>query len=66
MPKRHLDALDLAAEREGAAVRLGNSQICKPYGHGRSITKQRRMQLDGEKKIECRTVKGSFTRYSHL
>ena len=66
MPKRQLDALDLEAEREGNAVRRSHQQVCKPYGYGRGITKQRRMQLDGAAKIECRTVKQSFTRYSHI
>lgn len=65
MPKRHIDKFDIEAEREGAAVRLSGQQVCKPFGYGRSITKQRRMQKDGAAKIECRTIKQSFTRYAH-
>jgi len=65
MPKRHIDNLDIEAEREGAAARLSGQQVCKPFGHGRGITKQRRMQRDGAAKVECRTIKQSFTRFSH-
>jgi len=65
MPKRHLDALDLEAEREGAAVVRSRQQVCKPYGHGKTITKMRRMHKDGAAAIERRTVKQSFERYSH-
>lgn len=65
MPRRQLDAIDLAAEREGAAVRLSRQQVCKPFGHGKTITKQRRMHGDGNAAIERRTVKQSFTRFSH-
>jgi len=65
MPKRHIDQFDIAAEREGAAVRLSGQQVCKPFGYGRGITKQRRMQKDGAAKVECRTIKQSFTRYAH-
>ena len=65
MPKRHIDQFDIHAEREGAAVRLSGQQVCKPFGYGRGITKQRRMQKDGAAKVECRTIKQSFTRYAH-
>lgn len=65
MPKRHIDNLDIEAEREGAAARLSGQQVCKPFGYGRGITKQRRMQRDGAAKVECRTIKQSFTRFSH-
>jgi len=65
MPRRQLDAIDLAAEREGMAVRLSRQQVCKPFGHGKTITKQRRMHGDGNAAIERRTVKQSFTKYSH-
>ena len=65
MPKRHIDHLDIEAEREGAAIRAGGKQICKPFGYGRTISKQRRMHKDGAAKIECRTIKQSFTRYAH-
>jgi hypothetical protein len=65
MPKRHIDHLDIQAEREGAAARLSRQQVCKPYGYGRGITKQRRGHKDGAAKIECRTIKQSFTRYAH-
>ena len=65
MPKRHIDQFDIEAEREGVAVRLSGQQVCKPFGYGRGITKQRRMQKDGAAKVECRTIKQSFTRYAH-
>ncbi len=65
MPKRHIDQFDIEAEREGTAVRLSGQQVCKPFGYGRGITKQRRMQKDGAAKVECRTIKQSFTRYAH-
>lgn len=65
MPKRHIDNLDIEAEREGAAVRASGQQVCKPYGYGRGITKQRRAHKDGAAKVECRTVKQSFMRYAH-
>jgi hypothetical protein len=65
MPKRHIDQLDIDAEREGAAARLSRQQVCKPFGYGRGITKQRRGHKDGAAKIECRTIKQSFTRYAH-
>jgi hypothetical protein len=65
MPKRHINQLDIEAEREGAAARLSRQQVCKPFGYGRGITKQRRGHKDGAAKIECRTIKQSFTRYAH-
>jgi hypothetical protein len=65
MPKRHIDNLDIEAEREGAAVRLSGQQVCKPFGYGRRITQQRRAHKDGAAKVECRTIKQSFTRYAH-
>lgn len=65
MPKRHIDKFDIEAEREGAAVRLSGQQVCKPFGYGRGITKQRRMHNDGAAKIECRMIKQSFGRFSY-
>ena len=62
MPKRVIDRFDLEAEREGAAVSKHNRTICKPFGIGKGIAKQRRMHAGGEAKIECRTVKFSFDR----
>ncbi len=62
MPKRVIDRFDLEAEREGAAVVQHNRTICKPFGIGKGIAKQRRMHSSGEAKIECRTVKQSFER----
>lgn len=41
MPKRILDRFDLEAEREGAAVVKHNRTICKPFGIGKKITKER-------------------------
>jgi hypothetical protein len=66
MPKRVIDRFDLEAEREGAAVVKHNRTICKPFGIGKTIAKQRRMHDDGEAHIERRTVKFSFqkTRYA--
>jgi len=65
MPKRVLDPIDLEAEREGAAVARSRQQVCKPYGWNKAIIKQRRMHKDGEARVECRTIKQSFTRYAH-
>jgi hypothetical protein len=65
MPKRVLDPIDLEAEREGAAVARSRQQVCKPYGWNKAIIKQRRMHKDGAAKVECRTIKQSFTRYAH-
>ena len=66
MPKRVLDRFDLEAEREGAAVRQHSKTICKPFGHGKTITKQRKMQTDGEAFIERKTVKFSFERIAYV
>jgi hypothetical protein len=52
----------MEAERESAAIRRLAPHICKPFGYGRGITKQRRMQKDGAAKVECRTIKQTFTR----
>ena len=65
MPKRHIDNLDIEAEREGAAVRASGQQVCKPFGWNKAILKQRRMHKDGEARVECRTVKQKFERYAH-
>jgi hypothetical protein len=65
MPKRVIDRFDLEAEREGAAVGKHNRTICKPFGHGKTITKQRMMHSSGNAKIECRTIKFSFERIAH-
>ena len=63
--KRVIDRFDLEAEREGAAVRTHNLTICKPFGHGKTITKQRKMHADGQAHIERRTVKFSFDRIAY-
>ena len=60
MPKRILDRFDLEAEREGAAVVKHNRTICKPFGMGKKITKERNARADGEAFIERRTVKFCF------
>jgi hypothetical protein len=62
MAKRVIDKFDIEAEREGFFVAKHNSTICKPFGWNKSILKERRMRLDGEKRQECRTIKQSFTR----
>jgi hypothetical protein len=46
-------------------VRLSGQQVCKPFGYGRGITKQRRAHKDGAAKVECRTVKQSFGKFSY-
>jgi len=66
MPKRVLDRFDLEAEREGAAVVKHNRTICKPFGHGKTITKQRKMHKYGEAFIERKTVKFSFERIAYV
>jgi hypothetical protein len=65
MPKRVLDRFDLEAEREGAAVSKHNRTICKPFGLGKTITKQRKMHADGEAFIERKTIKFSFEKISY-
>jgi len=39
-----------------------NRTICKPFGIGKKITKERNARADGEAFIERRTVKQSFER----
>jgi hypothetical protein len=65
MPKRVIDKFDMEAEREGAAVRIHNRTICKPFGNGKTIIKQRKMHADGEAHIERRTVKFRFDRIAY-
>jgi hypothetical protein len=65
MPKRILDAIDIEAEREGSAVRRHNSTVCRPFGWGKGIAKQRRGHHAGEKHIECRTIKQKFAKVSY-
>lgn len=62
MPKRHIDAFDLEAEREASAVLAHRRAVPRRIGLGKGIMKQRRAHADGEKRIECRTVKQSFER----
>ena len=62
MPKRVIDRFDLEAEREGAAVVQHNRTICKPFGIGKKITKERNARADGEAFIERRTIQQSFAR----
>ena len=62
MPKRVIDRFDLEAEREGAAVVQHNRTICKPFGIGKKITKERNTRADGEAFIERRTIKQSFAK----
>ena len=62
MPKRVLDRFDIKAERESGAIRRLAPNICKPFGWNRGIIKQRRMHNDGAARVECRTIKQSFTR----
>lgn len=61
MPKRVIDRLDIEAEREGLAFKTQLGQISR-VGWGKGILKQRRMHLDGDKKIECRTIKERYSR----
>jgi hypothetical protein len=56
MPKRTLDSFDLAAEREGSAVRRHAATVCRPFGWGKGILKQRKGHLDGERRIETRLL----------
>ena len=62
MPKRVIDRFDLEAEREGAAVVKHNRTICKPFGKGKRIIRERNARSSGEAKIECRTIKFRFDR----
>jgi hypothetical protein len=65
MARRVLDRFDLEAEREGAAVAQHNRTICKPFGIGKKITKERNARADGEAFIERRTIKQSFEKVSY-
>jgi hypothetical protein len=65
MPKRVIDKFDIEAEREGNAVKKHGGSICKPFGHGKGILKQRKMHKDGEAFIERRTIKQSFERIAY-
>jgi len=60
MARRIIDHLDMEAEREGAAVVRHNRTICKPFGIGKKITKERNTRASGEAFIERRTIKVSF------
>lgn len=62
MARRVLDRFDLEAEREGAAVVQHNRTICKPFGMGKKITKERNTRASGEAFIERRTIKVSFAK----
>lgn len=65
MAKRVIDQFDLEAEREGAAVIKHNRTICKPFGIGKKITKERNTRASGEAFIERRTIKQSFAKISY-
>ena len=65
MAKRVIDKFDLEAEREGAAVIKHNRTICKPFGIGKKITKERNTRSSGEEFIERRTIKQSFAKISY-
>jgi hypothetical protein len=62
MAKRILDQFDLEAEREGNAIKIHSTTITRPFGWGKGILKQRKMHVDGDKKIECRTIKQFYSR----
>jgi len=62
MAKRTIDSIDMEAEREGFFVRKHNATICKPFGWNKGIMKQRKMIKDGEKRVECKTIKFRFER----
>lgn len=56
MAKRVIDKFDLEAEREGSAVRKHSTTICRLFGWGKGIIKQRKGHLSGERKIEVRIL----------
>lgn len=62
MPKRIIDRFDLEAEREGMHIAKHNATICKPFGQGKIILRQRKMHKDGDKRIECKTIKDYYSR----
>lgn len=62
MAKRIIDSIDLEAEREGFFVRKHNATVCKPFGWNKGILKQRKMHIDAEKRVECKTIKFRFER----
>ena len=57
MAKRTIDGIDAEAERQGAALRRGRSQVCKPFGFNKRTHAERRARRDGEARQECRAVK---------
>ncbi len=60
MAKRVLDPIDIEAERQGAALRRGRQQQCKPFGLNKRTHKERKARLDGEFRQQCRVVKSSI------
>ncbi len=62
MAKRNLDPIDLAAERESAAIRSCRSHVCKPWGWNRRTLKTRAAVSASEKRVECKTIKERYTR----
>ncbi len=61
MAKRKWDSIDEEAERQGSAFKIQLTQISR-VGWGKKITKQRKMQKDADKRIECKLIKESYSR----
>ena len=58
MAKRVLDPIDLEAERQGAALRRGRQQQCKPFGFNKRTHKERKARRDGEFRQQSRIIRG--------
>ncbi len=61
MAKRKWDSIDEEAERQGSAFKIQLTQISR-VGWGKKIIKQRKMQKDADKRIECKLIKESYSR----
>jgi hypothetical protein len=58
MAKRVIDPIDIEAERQGAALRRGRHQECKPFGFNKRTHKERKARRDGEFRQQCRIIRG--------
>jgi len=60
--KRHIDAIDLTAERHGAALRACATHVSKPFGWNRRTLRERAGFAKGEARIQCKTIKDHYER----
>jgi len=60
--KRHIDEIDLCAERHGAALRACATHVSKPFGWNRRTLKERAGFAKGEARIQCKTIRDRYER----